>query len=150
MKVLLLKNYPSSSPSDYLFIHSFSEHIQRSCPQASLDVCCIANGEAIPALSEYGLVILSGGQVNLLEREKPAWTVQVLDMIRTISSEKDSPKLLGICWGHQAIHYALGGRLDWLEERPRVSVLLHVPTYAGRQHLREKLTLFRLASKKYF
>lgn len=124
MKVLLFKNYPSSSPSDYLFIDSFSENIRRSCPEASLDVCCIANGDAIPDLSEYGLVILSGGRVNLLESEKPAWAIQVLDMIRTMSSAEDGPKLLGICWGHQAIHYALGGRLEWLEERPRVSTMI--------------------------
>lgn len=122
MKVLLLKNYPSASPSDFLFVDSFLENIRRSCPGASLDICCIANGETIPALSHYGLVVLSGGRVNLLEHAKPPWVLQVLDMIRGLASENGGPKLLGICWGHQAVHYALGGKLDWLEVRPRVSL----------------------------
>lgn len=130
MRVLLLKNYPSASPSDFLFIDSFLKNIQRSRPEASLDVCCVANGETIPALSEYGLVVLSGGRINLLEDAKPLWVLQVLDMIRALASEKGGPKLLGICWGHQAVHYALGGKLDWLEVRPRVCLIL--PTQSAK------------------
>lgn len=124
-RVLLLKNYPSASPSDYLFIESFHKNIQRSCPRASLDICCVANGDTIPDLSKYSLVVLSGGRVNLLEDAKPLWVVQVLDMIRALASERSGPKLLGICWGHQAIHYTLGGKLGWLEVRPRVSLGCH-------------------------
>lgn len=120
-RVLLLKNYPSASSADKLMIKSFSTHILASVPNACLDICCIANGELIPDLHNYSLVILSGGKVNLLEDDKPAWAVRVLDMIREIENEQNGPKLLGRCWGHQAIHYALGGKLAWLEQGPRVS-----------------------------
>lgn len=120
-RVLLLKNYPSASPSDTLMLNSFLTNIQNTIPKAQLDICCIANGEQIPGLSNYRLVILSGGKVNLLEDEKPLWALQVLDMIRNIAIESTGPKLLGICWGHQAIHYALGGDLAWVEDGPRVS-----------------------------
>lgn len=121
-RVLLLKNYPSASPSDTLMINSFLINIQNTIPNAQLDICCIANGEQIPDLSSYRLVILSGGKVNLLEDTKPLWALQVLDMVRNIAKETGTgPKLLGICWGHQAIHYALGGNLAWMEDGPRVS-----------------------------
>lgn len=75
----------------------------------------------MPDFSQYCLVILSGGKVNLLEEDKPLWALQVLDMVRKLANELTGPKLLGICWGHQAIHYALGGDLAWLEDGPRVS-----------------------------
>lgn len=120
-KVLLLKNYPSASASDKLMLESFSQHIRSSVPNAHLDICCIANGEEIPDLSGYELVILSGGKVNLLEEDKPPWVLQVLDMVRKIAAEQAGPRLLGICWGHQAVHYAMGGSIAWLEDRPRVS-----------------------------
>lgn len=123
-KVLLLKNYPSASPSDTLMINSFLTNIQNTIPNAQLDICCIANGEQIPDLSNYRLVILSGGKVNLLEAEKPLWALQVLDMIRKVAKEPTGPKLLGICWGHQAIQYALGGDLAWVKDGPRVSCVL--------------------------
>lgn len=121
MKALLLKNYPSASLSDHLFLRSFSENITNFAPGTQLDVCCIANGEPIPELSDYQLVILSGGKVNLLQDDQPRWVTSVLEMVRKVASDKNGPKLLGICWGHQAIHYALGGNLAWLEDRPRVS-----------------------------
>lgn len=121
-KVLLLKNYSSASPSDHLMVQSFQDNIHHSVPDAQLDICCIANGETIPTLTDYRLVILSGGTVNLLEDEKPSWALHVLDMVRRLAASGDEtvPKLLGICWGHQAIHYALGGTLAWLEDWPRV------------------------------
>lgn len=120
-RVLLLKNYPSSSPSDKLMLESFLTNIRSTVPDAHLDICCIANGEPIPDLFNFRLVILSGGKVNLLEDEKPVWALQVLDMVREVARQSDGPKLLGICWGHQAIHYALGGDLAWVESGPRVS-----------------------------
>lgn len=42
-------------------------------------------------------------------------------MVRQMARERTSPRLLGICWGHQAVHHALGGNLAWLRDRPRVS-----------------------------
>lgn len=105
-------------------IGSFAQHIRMSVPDARLDICCIANGEKIPDLHVYRLVILSGGKVNLLAEEKPSWALDVLDMVRGLAESQTGPKLLGICWGHQAIHYALGGKLAWLEDGPRVSARL--------------------------
>lgn len=126
-RVLLLKNYPSAA-SDKLVLESFTSHIQASVPDARLDICYIANGETIPDLHDYRLVILSGGKVNLLADDKPSWALEVLDVVRNLAQEQTGPKLLGICWGHQAVHFALGGKLAWVEDGPRVSVWRNIFT----------------------
>ncbi|KAJ0116655.1 hypothetical protein J7T55_009805 [Diaporthe amygdali] len=121
-RILLLKNYPSTSPVDHAMTESFRSNIKAFLPEAQLDVCGIANGETIPDPSSYELVILSGGYVNLLEDEQPKWVLDVLEMIRQIAGGNLQTKLLGICWGHQAIHRALGGRLAWVGEKHRNGV----------------------------
>ncbi|ROW02546.1 hypothetical protein VMCG_05997 [Cytospora schulzeri] len=122
MNVLLLKNYPSATAADHATIQSFTDNIRGSVPDAQLDICCIANGDTIPETSKYDFVILSGGRVNLLEDVKPNWALDVLDMVRRVAGDGSKTKLLGICWGHQAIHYALGGKIAWLNGNPKVGV----------------------------
>ncbi|TQN63692.1 Glutamine amidotransferase-like protein chyE, partial [Colletotrichum shisoi] len=91
-------------------------------------------GDAFPDLSEYDLVILTGGSFNLLkhteENERPEWARRILGRIQETvkireanglsepGSKKKKAKLLGICWVHQAFALALGGRLGQvLQER---------------------------------
>lgn len=121
--ILLLKNYPLTSPVDHAMTDSFRSNIAASIPDAQLDICCVANGEAIPDPSAYELVILSGGLVNLLEEDQPGWVLDILGLIRQIAGGSSKTKLLGICWGHQAVHAALGGKLAWLGDEHRVSLL---------------------------
>lgn len=120
-RVLLLKNYPIASPADHMMTESFRGNIRRSIPDAQIDICCAANGETIPDPSAYDLVILSGGRVNLLEDDQPEWVADVLATIRRVAEGGSKTKLLGICWGHQAVHFALGGKLASLGEKHRVS-----------------------------
>lgn len=83
-------------------------------------------GDAFPDPSEYDLVILTGGPFNLLkhteENERPEWVKRTFGWIQETvkiheashlseAGSKKKAKLLGICWGHQAIALALGGRL---------------------------------------
>ncbi|KUI63304.1 hypothetical protein VM1G_11049 [Cytospora mali] len=144
MNVLLLKNYPSATPADHATIKSFTDNIQRSVPSARIDICCIASGETIPDVAKYDLVVLSGGRVNLLEDVKPQWALDVLDMVRRVAGQGSKTKLLGICWGHQAIHYALGGKLAWLES-PRIGVQRIDLTSEGQQFFqRDELMLHKV------
>ncbi|ORY61663.1 class I glutamine amidotransferase-like protein [Pseudomassariella vexata] len=120
-KALIIKNFRSGRPSGDMMVKSFSDNICLAKPNAQIDVFGAADGEAIPDPLEYDFIVLSGGTVNLLEDEKPAWTVSVLDLIRKVA-QQDKTKLLGICWGHQATHYALGGQLAVLDYGPLIGV----------------------------
>lgn len=149
-KVLLIKNYPSATPADHLMVQSFRDNINASRssagPDAVLDICCVANGDPLPEdLSPYRLIVLSGGTVNLIaadQAEVPAWAHSVLNMVRGLARDEGGAgtktKLLGICWGHQAIHFALGGELAWVGQGALVrndmhciSVHVHSTVFSG-------------------
>lgn len=122
-RILLLKNYLPTSPVDHAMTESFRSNITALVPDSQIDIRCTASGEAIPDPAAYELVILSGGPVNLLEDDQPQWVLEVLGLIRQVAESGSSTKLLGICWGHQAVHLALGGQLDWIGEKHRVRLL---------------------------
>lgn len=149
MKVLLLKNYPSATPADHATVQSFTGNIQGSVQAAQLDICCIANGETIPDTSKYDLVILSGGRVNLLEAAKPSWVLDVLDMIRRVAGDDSKTRLLGICWGHQAIHYALGGKIAWLDAGPKVGIQKIELTPEGQEFFQQDTLMLHKYHVRY-
>ncbi|RDH26752.1 copper/iron-regulated glutamine amidotransferase [Aspergillus welwitschiae] len=57
----------------------------------------------------FDLIVLSGGKADASSSEP--WVLGVLDFIRKIADGTSKTKLLGICWGHQAIARALGGEV---------------------------------------
>ncbi|PVH71511.1 hypothetical protein DL98DRAFT_660597 [Cadophora sp. DSE1049] len=64
--------------------------------------------------------------------ELRSWVVDVLNLIRDINSEENKTKVLGICWGHQAVALALGGVLASLDS-PNAGVEDIRLTEAGRK-----------------
>lgn len=122
-KILLLKTYDATWPLGLGMTESFKENIRTSLPDAQLDICNVANGEALPDPAAYELVIVTGAPGNLLEEEQPEWVPDVLQVIRQIAGGSSETKLVGICWGHQAIHLALGGKLGYIGDTHRVSPL---------------------------
>lgn len=124
MKVLLLKDYFTDHAWGQLIIDTFKLHITRRVPSAQVDICEACGGEALPGVDQYDVIILTGGTFDLLSTsfdEYPAWVQQVLSQIRDIAANKSKTKVLGFCWGHQAIQFAQGATLTPLVEGPRVS-----------------------------
>jgi GMP synthase-like glutamine amidotransferase len=74
--------------------------------------------------STYDLIVLTGGVYDLTRLnatpEHDPWVANLLDFIRNAVATSPSTKLLGICWGHQAISYALGGKIAYREGGPLV------------------------------
>ncbi|ETS81276.1 hypothetical protein PFICI_06278 [Pestalotiopsis fici W106-1] len=103
-KFAILQNYADSARPGPTISGSLTNLIHHSYPDAAVSVFRPIQGEAFPDLASYDLVILTGGRFNLLDTTpKPSWVEDTLAYIRKSAADSSAPKLLGICWGHQAI-----------------------------------------------
>ncbi|KAF4853491.1 Glutamine amidotransferase-like protein chyE [Colletotrichum siamense] len=126
-RVAILANFDPDEPGGSEMLSRITTLLRCSRTGATeITVHAAIRGDAFPDPSEYDLVILTGGPFNLLkhteENERPEWVRRTLGWIQeTVKiheasglsepGSKKKAKLLGICWGHQAISLALGGRL---------------------------------------
>lgn len=103
-------------------IENISRLIRQSKPNAEIIVHAPIQGDDFPDVHNHDLIVLTGGPFDLLEDEKPSWVTETLEYIRAATTDRAQPKLLGICWGQQAIVLALGGSLGKLKRGPCVGV----------------------------
>ncbi|OJJ50222.1 hypothetical protein ASPZODRAFT_90182 [Penicilliopsis zonata CBS 506.65] len=61
-----------------------------------------------PSPSNYDLVILTGGTGDIVAEKPDEWIVATMQFIRDCHAQSTC-KILGICWGHQAVSRAMGG-----------------------------------------
>lgn len=121
MRVLIIKTIPGQGVVSDKYTAHFRSAIQKAEPTADIDVCEAVDGAAIPNVKQYDLVVFTGGTFDLLTKEPAEWVLRIMDVVRDIhADEATSPKLLGVCWGHQVIQKSLGGQLGALAEGPRV------------------------------
>ncbi|KAL4765811.1 uncharacterized protein BDW70DRAFT_155464 [Aspergillus foveolatus] len=85
----------------------------------------------VPDPSRYDLIILSGGKADASSSEP--WVLGVLDFIRNTVSDTPRTKILGICWGHQAIARAYGGEVRAVPTGPIAAIQDLALTEAGKQ-----------------
>ncbi|KAH8647229.1 class I glutamine amidotransferase-like protein [Xylariales sp. PMI_506] len=123
MKVAILQNYPEVPRKGTSLSARLADMVPQSSPPTQVSIFRPINGDPFPDLGDYDLVILTGGRFNLLDPQpQPAWVSETLAYIRKNASQSSGPKLLGICWGHQAISYALGGALETRSDGPCIGV----------------------------
>jgi len=95
--------------------------------------------------STYDLIVLTGGVYDLTRLnatpEHDPWVANLLDFIRNAVATSPSTKLLGICWGHQAISYALGGKIAYREGGPLIDIADIPLTPKGQEFFKGEKTL---------
>ncbi|EKG12106.1 Glutamine amidotransferase type 1 [Macrophomina phaseolina MS6] len=98
---------------------SFVNIVAVVAPDSAVDFYDPIDDQRYPNAGEYDLIILSGGTADI--KAPDPWVLQELEFVRKIVASPNV-KLVGICWGHQAIHVALGGKLIVMEEGPELGV----------------------------
>lgn len=78
-----------------------------ACPQRPARIIRPHQGERLPPDSEVGAVIVTGSSAMVTDR--PPWMDESAAWLRQLVAQ-DVP-VLGICFGHQLLAYALGGEV---------------------------------------
>lgn len=89
------------------FPHWFRIAARLAAPVRVVDV---AAGEALPAPDAVAGALITGSAAMVTARA--AWSERTADWIRA-AMDAELP-LLGVCYGHQLMAHALGGRVDYL------------------------------------
>jgi len=73
-------------------------------------------GESLPSLDGVDGVVLSGGDAgNLVEPAETLWVHDEFSLVRGAIDER--VPLFGICFGHQLVNVALGGSVEYRDQR---------------------------------
>jgi GMP synthase-like glutamine amidotransferase len=76
----------------------------------ALDVVHFWRGETAPALQPYDLMLVLGGPQQVWQEDEHPWLVGEKQAIREWVGERARP-YIGICFGHQLLADALGGKV---------------------------------------
>ncbi|HQT46076.1 MAG: GMP synthase [Acidocella sp. 20-63-7] len=93
------------------------------------DAVELDSGEVIPALEPYDLLVVMGGPMDVWQVDEYPWLAPEIAAIRRWVVELRRP-YLGICFGHQLLAVALGGKVG-LMARPEVGMAKVALTQAG-------------------
>lgn len=94
---------PKHLPSPQRFRNALEPHL----PDAQWTVISAVKDQ-LPAPAEFDGYIITGGKYSVFEDYD--WQDRLFDFIRAAHAQQI--KLIGICYGHQAIAHALGGAVE--------------------------------------
>lgn len=119
LKIAVLINTPPDNASFWSATRqSWKDAIALASPTAEVDLYDPVVERKFPNAADYNLIVLSGGKADASSSEP--WILGVLEYVETIAREHPQTKILGICWGHQAVSRALGGKVGAVPTGPIV------------------------------
>lgn len=135
MKILVFQHVAIEHPGSFREVIAAQGH---SLHQVELD-----EGEAIPPLQDYDVLLVMGGPMDVWEEDTHPWLVAEKAAIRAwVTAGKP---YLGICFGAQLLAEAMGGKVGLMKTAPEVGMsqvrqLGGAPLFAG---LPEQITCFQ-------
>ena len=100
MKILCLQHDPLDGPGALVEWAEIRGH--------PLSTCLICEGEPLPAVDSFDLLVSLGGPMGAYEEEKHPWLGEEKQYLRDAFSA--GKKILGLCLGAQLLAEALGGK----------------------------------------
>lgn len=100
---------------------SWKKALSLAAPTATVDLYDPVVERRFPNAPDYDLIVLTGGKADASSDEP--WVLGLLDYVRTTAYKYPRTKMLGICWGHQAVSRALGGEVKAVSSGPIVSTI---------------------------
>ncbi|KAH8679320.1 class I glutamine amidotransferase-like protein [Ilyonectria robusta] len=131
LRVAVLRNYDTPAQWGKDMVESWRTCIQAIRPGSEIEVFHPITDGVFPNAEEFDLIILTGGVFNLILPDLDPWVEKTLDFVRHTVGLQSGPKIAGICWGHQAICRAMGGKIGWNHEGDVVGVQQLQCTQAG-------------------
>ncbi|CAG8169349.1 unnamed protein product [Penicillium olsonii] len=124
LRVAILKNLPKQAKGSSEVVLSITNLVKKSLPDARIENFNPIDGGDFPEAQNFDLIILTGGLSDLTipEESMDGWIQDTIRFIRRTTATYPHVKMLGICWGHQIICHAFGGRIGTRQEGPLVGI----------------------------
>lgn len=125
MKPVLIIKTGNTVPTAYAKVGDFERWIIESMQADTTNVTVIEvfKGEQLPQLTEVSGVVITGSPAMVTD--KLDWSEYTAEWLRkAVASELP---ILGICYGHQLLAHALGGRVDFHHRGREIGTTLVTP-----------------------
>ena len=125
MRILVFQHVAAEHPGSFRDVMAREGHTMHA---VELD-----EGEAIPPLDGFDMLLVMGGPMDVWETDKHPWLIAEMAAIK--EWVQAGRPYLGLCFGHQLLAQALGGHVGLMDGAPEVGIaqvpLAPDPIFAG-------------------